>query len=387
MGVLATALCLPASEAQRLSRAQIADMLYAQIQEQIQLMPQDIDPDAFSPGWIERIELRTEANRLDAERQRYSIRFRPLLPHIRQAERRLQQAQRDQLQVIGHDLKLDLQSLTLLQLYDQMHMVQRIELLDSLYQLQGRLLKIRQLKILDPESNPLDLLDAEEDHADLALSLQNLRAALSEEALLIPLAQLVEVEQIAERLAYLEELKPDSRELELELSYIQADVDLQIAENRLVIDFLQFDFREDLLGAERFTVGGSIRLPRVRKHIRAIDELEVERVERSRKSAIEQWKFEQERRREITELRLAIGAYEAFRDEMLSRKARRMQLFDALGQAPEQQQEVRLGLLKKNLQDELDLIDEAAEIHERYVELLSQTALLSPQLIESLLVR
>lgn len=352
-------------------------------------LPPALGPGAvgtYRPGYFERVELRTETDEFDFERQRYALRLTPLLPHVRRAERDLQEAQRAQLNALGGEARADAYADALSLLFELATDAREASLLDTLRSVQVQLVAVARRRLAEPGYDVENALDAEVDLADLELRLGELRSLALDVTPPIPLARVVDFAQVRERLLQLAARGPGADpgdDLAAELAVLDAEAALERAENRRWFDFLQFEYidgRGDPLDGNVFTerarVGGGIQLPRRSRHIRDLDELTLERLEAQREAALDA----RERRREfddaVGELQRAIAQHDALASRLAERARQRERLLDAYLKSTQTRPETVLRLRRRGLRDRLDLLQIEEDIREGYAELLGRYTVL-----------
>ena len=330
-----------------------------------------LSPSDFKPALVEAVELRTETDGFDWSRQRYSVRARPLTPARRRAEQRLQQSQRAVLQRRGQEGVRDADRDALLRLAELVTDRREIALVDSLRALQRTLVKLYELRLAEAAFDVERLLDAQDDLANLDLRESTLTARIDQGNLPLPSDRYVNVPSIRARLASLRVQTPVVDLRGAEIAVIDAEMQLERAENKQWIDFLALEYRagEDLL-ADQLRVGGSIRLPQRELTLRALDELRIERAEEAFDQAADEREAALERDEHIRTLELLLAEYTAARASYRQRAATRSRLLNVYQSNLAAQPERTVKLQRRNLRDALALLSLEEQILEEYFQLL-----------------
>ena len=329
--------------------------------------------EAFRPGVIEQFQIRSEADRLDLGRQRYGVRVQPKLPHVRRAERRLQAAERGVLTELALPARRDADEDALRLLFALGADALELRAIDSLIALQRSLVEVSFRRIAEPNYDVDRVLDAQDDLADLRLRRERLtRRAIARPAPL-PLERLVAIGEVAERLEVLRQRGPAALPPSTRLAVIDAELALERAENQRWLDFLQVNYRSDLdEQRQRYSIGGGVELPLRPSALPAVDKLRVERLEEERERAIETRERERVLADDIDAVLLKLDDYRALARSLEERRRNRLPLERILASSPEAQPEDILRLRRRNLSDQLGLLDSAAEVLGDYAELLGE---------------
>ena len=335
----------------------------------------------FTPGYFERVELRTETDEFDVARQRYALRVTPLLPHVRRAERALQEALRAELATLDAESRADAFGDALQLLFELATDARELALLDTLRAVQTQLVDVARRRLAEPGYDVENALDAEVDLADLELRQGELRALAADVEAPVPLERIVDFAQVRERLERLAAGGPEpdpGDDPRAELAVIEAEAALERAENNRWLDFLQLEYidgRGDRVDGplfnQRARIGGGIQFPRRARNVRDLHELEIERLEVQREADLDA----RERRRafddDVAELRRAIAQHEALRSRLAERAATRERLLAAYLRSTQTRPEAILRLRRRGLRDRLELLQIEEDIREGYAELVA----------------
>ena len=367
------------------SREQLAEVLRAWMTDYAEIG--DLTPaetlDEFKPGYLEQFQLRSNADRLDLGRQRYSVRFQPKLPHVRNAERRVQAAERLRLDGLTLDTERDADEDALRHLFDLAADALEVRAVDSLIALQRTLVEVTFKRMAEPKYDVERVLDAQDDLDDLRLHRERLMRRATVRPAPLPLDRLVSVGGLAERLEVLRQRGPEALPPSTRFAVIDAELALERAENQRWLDFLQVNYRSDLdEQKQRYSIGGGVELPMRPSALTSVDKLRVERLEEEIERAVETHERERALADDIDALLLKLNDYRALARSLEERRRNRLPLEKILASSPEAQPEDILRLRRRNLSDRLDLLDAAAGIRGEYAELLGEHFLVDVGVIE-----
>ena len=326
----------------------------------------------FRAGWVNDAELRTETDEFDPGRQRYAARIQPKSPRVRRAEEALQRVQRERLGEEPADLAARLRAEAWDLLAEAVADARLRAATDSLLALRRRLARLSETALADPDAGVDDWLRAAEAVEDLELDRARLIAT---EPPPLPPDRFVDVPAIRARLAVLTAAEP-ALAVDGELAELAAERELELAEARRWIDFVQVDYRSGQdLPAETWSVTASVDLPRRRSRIRALDELRVETL------AAEQERLARRLRRDrafaaaAAELSTDLEALARKRAVVAERERRRERLRAALRQNAATDPARLLRLRAADADGRLDLAEDAARVFRDYARLVAELGL------------
>ena len=342
----------------------------------------------FRPGYLEQFQLRTESDRLDPGRQRYAVRLLPKLPHVRRAERRLQEAERTALAERPLDARRDADAAALRQLFDAAGDAAELRLIDSLIDLQRQLVEVTLRRLAEPNYDVGRVLDAQDDLSDLELRRERLDARIGFLSAPLPFDRLIAVGDLSAALSSLSTLGPQLPAEPSRLAILDAELALERAENQRWLDFVQVDYRSDLLDPNRrYSIGGGVELPLRPRTITAIDKLAVQKQQLALDEALDLRVATAELTEDLNELAAALVAYRALERSLELRRANRLPLERVLREQSETQPESILRLRRRNLSDRMRLLEEAADIRAAYARMLGRHFALTPDLLARHVVR
>jgi len=329
----------------------------------------------YVPAWFDEIELRTETDEFMLNRQRYNLRGKPRLPHVRRAERRVQNAQRAGLNDLGKEALADGRADALSYLFELATDVREAALVDTIFQVQSRLVDVTRLRVVEPGYDVEKVLDAEDELAKIDLRLKELQSISNVLAPPVRPDALAQLEQIRFRLlALLSEGPSAFPGQQVALETIDAEMALERAENMSFLKFLQVEYRSspdpDDLTRELLSVGGSISFPKRERNIRQLDELKVKRLEEIYDLEIKKQEQLREFNDAVSTLQRAFKQYDEFKSKIVARKVRRERLSQTYLQASTARPEALLRLSRRNLSDRLNLLQIEEDIREGYAALL-----------------
>jgi len=329
----------------------------------------------FVPGWFDEVEIRSETDEFMLDRQRYVLRGEPKLPHVRNAERRLQNAKRSGLGDLSYDALAESRADALELLFEKHIWLQEAELIDTLYNLQARLVDVTRLRVIEPDYDIEKVLDAEDELANIGLQKKRLEKLKMISTPQIDAEALVKVEDIRLHLLDLKEIEPAvATEQASTLEKLDAEMALERAENLSFLKFLQVEYRSSPdptdLNRELFSVGGSLAFPQRERNIRKLDELKVERLEKLYEFDLKKQEETREFTDELLKLQLLFESYDAFLQQVETRSARRKVLSETYLKSTESRPEALLRLNRRTIRDQLTRLQMEADIIEGYAVLL-----------------
>ena len=374
--------------AQSPTREQLAEQVVNWLASTAAVPQSDVGTlEPFSPGWLEEFEIRTETDRFDFDRQRYALRGEPKLPHVRRAEKRLQQVQRESLASLTEEAQRDADGSLLELLFGLATDVRERQLVDSLIAVQRRLVAATRSRLAEPDYDIEKVLDAEEGLDDLLLRAEELDNRARRVLAPIPVARIVGLQDIRARLERLAAAGPSPLATDPDLALIDAELGLERAENLEFIQFFQVEYRgaRDLIN-EQVSVGTSIALPRRQDNIRDIDELKIERLEAEYEAEIDAREVRRDFDADLLELRLLFDKYDALAASFERRADKRERLGRVYLANAMTRPEALLRLERRNLRDRLDLLNLEEDIREAWAELIGDYVVLDAQAIAAWVV-
>ena len=325
--------------------------------------------EAYRPAIFAQVQLRSESDRLNPERQRYAVRAEPRLPYVRRAERDLQAAQRTAVRREGEPARREAAAEALAIVFDEAGARRRLGLLAEAIRLHDTLSRILRARLAEPRFDVERVLDVEDDRSDLLVD----REALTERLTRVraPVTPLLSADEALARARDLLAVgvRPDAR-TEAALALLDAEAKFERAENWKLVDFLQLDYRSDLDREERFSLGAGVNLPRAR--VRQLDELALERVEEVYGAQLEAREAQLALARDYEALRRAGDELAALRTAVAERGARRGRLAAALRTSGETRPDDLLRIRRRDLRDARELARAEAEVLEAYAEMVGR---------------
>jgi len=343
---------------QAISQDAKAVVMWMDAYTNLPITPSQDELPKYTPGWFEEVEIRSETDEFMLNRQRYTLRGDPKMPHVRKAERRVQNAQRAGITGLSEEALSDGRADALAQLFELATDLREAKLIDTLFHVQSRLVDLTRLRVLEPGYDVEKVLDAEDDLALVALDSEGPSTTVN---------QVAAIEKI------------------------DAEIALERAENLAFLKFLQVEHRRspdpDDLTRELWSVGGSIAFPRRERHIRQLDELKVKRIEEEFELELKKSEREREFKDAVLNLRLIFESYDELKAQLVVRRARRDRLGQTYLQSSIARPEALLRLSRRNLNDRLDLLQLEEDIREGYAALLGDFKTLDAQDIQRWVLR
>jgi len=222
----------------------------------------------FSAGWIDGMDIRTETDEFDFDRQRYLFRFSPNTPKIRQAQTNLHQLYQKKAGLKNSLLRKDFIEIAyeeVLVFYEAFRKLSIKEELLTVLQDQEKVWeKLSQVS----KEIPKDWLEIQEDIAQLEIDIYketNILKSWQAQGETLNWENLIPAENI------LNQLRNDAknhfhlqaRAYDVENLIVEREEELEKAEQKKLLDFLQVEYRgphEDLL-KERVSLTAAFRLP------------------------------------------------------------------------------------------------------------------------------
>jgi len=329
----------------------------------------------YTPGWFNEVEIRSETDEFRLNRQRYVLRGEPKMPHVRKAERRIQNAQRNGLEGLGDDVLSEGRADALALLFELATDIREAKLVDTMFNVQERLVEVTRQRVVEPGYDIEKILDAEDELAELGLRLKELRQL--EKTVTAPVlpSALVTLEDIRFRIIAIANEGPvKPARLAAALEVLDAEMALERAENLSFLKFLQVEYRSspdaDDLTRELVSVGGSLAFPRRERHIRQLDKLKVERLEEVYDYELKMSERERAFTEAIRELQQMFELYDGLKVQLQSRRVRRNRLGSTYLLSSKARPESLLRLSRRNLGDRLNLLQLEEDIREGYAALL-----------------
>lgn len=338
----------------------------------------------YSPGWFSELEIRTETDEFMLTQQRFALRGDPKMPHVRRAERRIQNAQRAGLSSLGDDLLTEGRADALALLFELATDIREAQLIDTLFDVQSRLVEVTRRRVIEPGYDVEKILDAEDDLAALTLRKKELRTlAKTVKSPVLP-RSLVQLEDIRFRLVAIASEGPAKTPGQAAtLEQIDAEMALERAENTSFLKFLQVQYSgssdPDDLTRELVSVGGSIAFPRRERNIRQLDKLKVERLEEIYDYELKLREREREFNEAVVQLQRMFTEHDDLKVQQISRRERRNRLGQTYLQSSQARPESLLRLSRRNLSDRLSLLQLEEDIREGYAALLGDFLTLDAQ--------
>ena len=319
-----------------------------------------------------QVQLRTESDRLNPERQRYALRAEPRLPYLRRAERELQAAQRATLETLDAPARREAAAEALAIAFDVAAARRERARLDADAALHDSLATLTRARLAEPGFDVERVLDVEDDRSELLATRAALDGVLERRRLPPAVTRLVNADEALARAADLLALgvRPDER-LATELALLDAEVAFERASNWKVIDFVQLDYRTDLERQERFSLGAGVNFPRAR--VRQLDELALERAEEIFDAQLEARDRQRALERDYEALLRTGDELAALRDAVAERRARRARLAATLRTSALTRPDDLLRIRRRDLRDAREVAEAEAEVLEAYAEMVGRS--------------
>lgn len=336
--------------------------------------PLPVAPQRFRASWMDNTELRTESRDFDFAQQRYLLRLSPSTPGIVRAQSALFNTREARPDFVGMELACE-ESRQRHEDWLDLYLIDRelrlLTSLDSVLTDRATVLN-RQSASLDFDWR--DLLELKEERTELSLRQKTL---LERRRLLLQPYGLNAVTLDFSTFPTVEELPlegagnkvADDPEISYELALAARELELEQAEKRQYLDFIQAEYQGPHADpfAERFSIGLGFQLAGNGNRKLKIRELELEQSDLRRKQMEERTNAQEQYDRRLALLRSArnlheemraIFAAEAAEMEQISSNLARRQGFDPLP---------LLDIKSRALKNQLRLLNSTQEVLERFL--------------------
>lgn len=348
-----------------------------------QAFDQSIRNEKFRPGWVEKMEIRTETDEFELNRQEYMLRFTPSTPGIRKAQKNLIKLNNQEASLYVSELRSELMKLLLADFLDIYDLSKQQALHAQLKLILDDQHTVTQRMIRQVDFNPKKLLEIEEDQHKLRLDQFENEAKLNrllENRKSPDFNQLIQVEEISTLISQLilkeKSLEEDEKYM-LEKEILDAEIRMEKAEKNRIIDFVQARYSgpHDDIFNERVSVGLGLELPFSGSTKTKMEQLRVEK-----------WKLEQEANMQLQlesfeldkaaeELLLTIQKWK-FSKQMLTQSIREFQQLEESSTESEwKSPELLLYKKAQQVERQLDLLSVEKDIYEMYFDILQLVGL------------
>lgn len=238
----------------------------------------------FNAGWVDGMDIRTETDEFDFNRQRYLFRVAPSTPKIRQAQTNLHQTYLEKASLKNSLLRKDFIEIAyeeVLVFYEAFRKLSIKEALLIVLQDQERVLgKLSQVS----QEIPKDWLEKQEDIAQLEIDIfkeTNTLKSWQVEGQWLNLEDLIPADSILTLMGNNanNRFRLQTREYDLENLMLEKEEELEQAERKKILDFVQVEYRgphEDLLN-ERVSLTAAFSLPFSASRKLKMEELVIEK--------------------------------------------------------------------------------------------------------------
>jgi len=338
---------------------------------------------SFRPSWIEEVEIRTETEDFEWRKQEYLVRFRPSTPRIRRAQSRSINLSRQEIDLHRNDFRAEATHYLLEELLHIYYLQGRATLHDELLQLYRDEEKLLQKMLAEEKQSIKDVLEVEAKIQQLTLDKENDTYLLEQLAVrqnLPATEQLISMEKIALQLNAVNwtAIKSGDREDLLALSQIDAERELEEAEQNRLIDFAQVRYNgpHSDIWAERLAVSLAFELPYSASRKLKLEELEVEqatlREEVAQQKALDSLQIHTL----LRTLRLNLDKRNRLQQLLTQRQKQYDQRLQSTADLAYESPESYLMQQKILLELRLELLDIATDIYDNYFKLLEESGLL-----------
>lgn len=359
-----------------------------------QAFDQSIRNSNFRPSWVEKVEVRSETDEFLLNRQEYTLRFSPVTPAIRKAQKNLIKLNNEEASLYVSELRTELMKLLLEDFVDVYELTQKQRLLAEKRLILEDQHKVAMRMIQQADFNPKKLLEIEKDQHELRI--ESYETELSLKTLLEnrqnpdfqELISTQEIEQILSQLILQEKSLEDDEKYVLEQEIVDAEIRMEKAEKRRILDFVQARYRgpHDNILNERVSIGLGLELPFSGSIKTKMEQLKVEK-----------WKLEQEANMQLQlesielsksaeELRRSIQTWR-FAEKMFQESLKEFQQIENSSIESEwKSPELLLYKKAQQVERKLDLLNLEKNIYKQYIDLLQEAGLTNDDSYLDLLV-
>ncbi len=265
---------------------QFEDFFFQSEKSDSSTIPHDVP--SFTPKWIEEVEIRTETNRFELDRQRINLRISPASKKINQASVQLADSYTQKLSLLEKNINERIQINEYKAVLQAAKVISRNSLNQELLTILRDQDKVYQ-KLLDNKSNySVRWLDIKREISELEIDLYQDKRTLS---LLVPDNVVIKWDNLITIQDIVNRIKTESidintedanSESQLNKKILGEEIALRKAESTGIFDFLQIEYRgpSNNLFEEKYSITGAFRLPFLDSKSRLkITELELKKLE------------------------------------------------------------------------------------------------------------
>ncbi|HMQ60288.1 MAG TPA: hypothetical protein PKE06_06425 [Flavilitoribacter sp.] len=294
----------------------------------------DSDP-SWKPAWINDIEVRTETDRFDPDRQEYLLRFNFNSPGLVKAQKNYFASLQAK---YGADRNENLNKLvrgTYSEWLDAVFLQKKSALLEENRSILEDEMQVRQKMVANSEKDLAEYLDLKQEirECDLQLSGCRFRKAELLDRMVFPGGADQSYQSFDDRLVTLGQIEAYINRLQLDgpasnataeagFRYrkvaLETELAAELAESRQIVDFLQFRYRgphDDRL-SERLSAGLGLRVPLNGKNRLKVAELKQAIVSLDHDRQLEQFAFSTIFVRRLAEIRLPFDQYRLLEQQL-----------------------------------------------------------------------
>ncbi|MEM6319896.1 MAG: hypothetical protein AAF960_19650 [Bacteroidota bacterium] len=356
----------------------VADFLEKSVREMMPFSTNREITSRFSPNWVEGVDIRTETDDFDIERQRFQLRVKPNTPKIRQAQSALHDLYTEQAAIEMQLLQRDFIELAYEQLIDSYQSIQEIALKEQLLSVVSDKEKVLfRLAQLSSEL-PKDWLAAKRERTNLEVAIEQEYQQAAQLMIppinwktLLPISQVQAVINADSTRSFFQ----TQAIFDVESALIDGEAQLEQAEQKRYLDFLQLEYNgsNNAILAEKLSVGLAFQLPFSSNRALKMEELAIEKalLEREKAAKMELNTLKLMRvRKKINRL---VSNLNVAKDKHEEQARVLTQLVQKNSQRDDANPLFALYEKEQDLQHQLDFLKMEVEIYQEYLDYLKLT--------------
>ena len=335
----------------------------------------------FKAFWLEELVFRTETRDFDFDRQSYTLRLRPSVKKVRQAQKRMAQQFLEEAAIERKNYAFKFVELAYTDWIELYSIEQKLKVHKNLLAVYSDIEKVLLQLGKKEELKVKDLLEVKSDITSTQIAIQTLEVAQKE---FLPTQQadfsdLIPIEAIGANLLIPSKNIASSlgktQKKSLKEAVIQTEIDLELAEQKRYFDFFQIEYRgphDDLL-RERFSIGAGLKIPFTGGNQLKVEELKVEQALLEEEYQLDLAIFEIEVAKEKQALRAVIAEHQVSKQLIQRQQQQAKELITRLVSREGSTPLLQLYYQIEQSKQALNLAKLETNIYEQYIKYLSLT--------------
>lgn len=348
-----------------------------------QSFDQSIRNPAFRPAWVEKIEIRTETDEFELNRQEYTLRLTPSTPAIRKAQKNLIRLNTQEASLYVTELREELINILLDDFVEIYRLSKEQKLNQELQFILGDQEKVAKRMIQQADFNPKKLLEIEEDLHKLQIEIfdQDLKLSRLLENRSTPLfGELIEVSEIVAKISQLARRQNglDSDEkYQLKQEILNTEMQAEKAEKSRIIDFVQARYQgpHDDVFNERFSIGLGIELPFSGSSKTKLEQIKLEKWKLEQEASMQLQLESMEVQRSAAELDMIMQKWDYSNKILQQSIVEFKQIEESSRESEWKSPELLLYKKAQQVERKMDLLALEVDIYKKYVNILQKMGL------------